>query len=451
MKLPGKASVLVLALGVAATLSAGPGADGAQRFKDDLRFLSSKMLSAKYRLRRAAGGDDTLSDLQRRLDELRSLISRFDDLGGRIDSAESRLRYLKSYEVEPKMREVERVRISLGQRVANIDSRIDSVDGEIRRHNARKPADPAPPEVAGPYNAEATELDARMATLMAERQRIVAEAQRDFERAVALVSQAQREMADAGARHMKLAQEFADTAGQYGASRDPLARQLEQIENEPPATTGPFGSPSVSPGEARLVARPAPIGAGVSPRALDQLRVVTTTSRTAAGTLDSHYVPGQVDTRAVSGYVFDTNQGLPPADLPGVDAPEGVPVGESPPAKPEAAVPLEIEPSPTAKPDAPPALKNSPPVLQAEQKQAQLFGQLEQLYTERKQLAQQGGAASPTEWTNVVNKISETQAQINYTEAMKRMSGGSGVTDLTIRRKSRPLDAAVPPPDTKSP
>jgi hypothetical protein len=451
MKMPGKIPMLALALGVAGMLSAGPGADGAQRFKDDLRFLNSKLIGAKHRLRRAADGEDTLAGLLRQADELRSLISQLEDLGGRIDSTVSRLRYLKNYEVEPKLREVERVQKWAESRAQDYADRLS----QIQRQGSTAAAKPHNGQTEAECSTcrEVAAISRRFEAVKAEAQNFMTEAQRDIERAVAAAGKAQQEMSEAGARHGRLAEEFAGVAREYGAARDPLAQQLEQIENEPPptTTTGPFGSPSVTPGQAQLVARPPPIGAGVSPRALDQLRVVTTTSKTAAGTRDDHYVPGQVDTRAVSGYVFDTNQGLPPADLPEVDAPEGVPVGESPQTQQEAAVPLEIEPSPTANPAAPPVLKSSPPVLQAEDKQARLFGQLDQLYTERKQLAQQGGAASSTEWTNVVNKISETQAQINYTEAMKRISGGSGVTDLTIRRKSRPLDAAVPSPDTKSP
>ena len=289
--------------------------------------------------------------------------------------------------------------------------------------------------------------------VQAEAKKFLAEAQREFERAVAAAGKAQAEMSEVGTKHGRAATEFGETAGRYAAIRDPLAGRLHEIENQPdislPITS--FGPGSVPGGEAGLVARPAPIGAGVTPRALDQLRIVTTTSKTAADTPDDHLGVGPVTTSMVSGYQFDTKEGLPPVDLPAVDVPEGVPVDAPAPPQEAAAVPLVMEPGPAQKPDAPAEIKASPRLQQAEQEQSRQFGSLEKLYAERKELARQGPAASPQDWTRVVNQISETQAQVNFTEAVKRMSGGSGVTDLTIRRKSRPLDAAVPPPDTTSP
>lgn len=445
---PALCAVLALVLTVPAW--GGRGADSVQRFKDDLRFLSGKMLPAKYRVRRQAGGEDTWAELQGQIEQLKQVLETLQDLGGRIDTAESRLRYLKIFEVEPKLREVERVRLWAEQQTQVFADRLAALQQEGNRAGA-KPHN-GESEATCSTCQEVAAIGARYNAVQTEAKKFLAEAQREFERAVAAAGKAQEEMSEVGEKHGRAATEFGDAAGQYAAIRDPLAGRLQEIENEPdtglPLT--PFGSGAVPAGEAGLVARPAPIGAGVTPRALDQLRIVTATSNTAADTRDDHLGVGPVTTSMVSGYQFDTTEGLPPVDLPAVDTPEGVPVDA--PAPEAAAVPLVMEPGPAQKPDAPAEIKASQRLQQAEQEQSRQFGSLERLYAERKELARQGPAASPQDWTRVVSQISETQAQINFTEATKRMSAGSAAVDMTLRTKPRRTsDIVVPPPDPKSP
>lgn len=436
---------------LAAPVYGGPGADSVQRFKDDVRFLSGKMLPAKYRVRRQAGGEDTWAGLQDQIERLKRVAANLQDLGERIDTAESRLHYLKAYEVEPKMREVERVRLLGEQRLESVFSRLAALGREIQDHNARPHVFSKEQAAAhAAYDSEAGVLMNRQGALHAERDRILAETQQAFEQAVMAVTRVQKEMAEVGARHGRLATEFGQVAGLYAAIRGPLAGRLQDIENQPEATavTSPFGGNSVPAGEAGLVARPAPIGAGVTPRALDQLRIVTATSTAAADMQDAGLAVGRVNTGATSGYQFDTEQGLPPVDLPAVEAPEGVPVDA--PAPEAAAVPLVLAPSPAQQPGAPAEIRASPRLQQAEQEQTRQFSALEKLYAERKELAQQGPAASAQDWTRVVNNISETQAQINFTEVTKRLAAGSAAMDLTIRPKSRRTsDIVVPAPDSK--
>lgn len=450
---PARCAVLALLVGVLPVPAfAGQGADSVQRFKDDARFLSGKMLPAKYRVRRQAGGEDTWAELQGQIEQLKRVVESLQDLGERIDAAESRLHYLKNYEVEPKMREVERVRLSDEQRAEAAANRMDAVIREIKIHNAQPHTFTKEQAAAhAAYDREAADLDRRYGVAKADFDRILADAQREFERAVLAVTKVQQEMAEAGTKHGRLATEFGEVAGQYAAIRDPLAGRLQDIENQSEANAPltPFGRSSVPAGEAGTLARPAPIGAGVTPRALDQLRIVTATSNTAANTRDDHLGVGPVTTGMVSGYQFDTKEGLPPVDLPAVDTPEGVPVDA--PAPMPAAVPLVMEPSPTQQPAAPAEIKASPRLQQADQEQTRQFSSLEKLYAERKELAQQGPSASAQDWTRVVDKISETQAQINFTEVTKRLSAGSKAMDLTIRPKPRSTtDIIVPPPETPS-
>ncbi|MBI2516156.1 MAG: hypothetical protein HYV95_04510 [Opitutae bacterium] len=447
-------ATLALLLGLLpAPMPGGQGADSVQRFKDDVRFLSGKMLPTKYRVRRQAGGEDIWAALQDQIERLKRVVENMQDLGEQIDATESRLHYLKNFEVEPKMREVERVRLLGEQRLESVVSRLRSLDREIKVHNAKPHVFTKEQAAAhAAYDNEAARLASRQETLRAERDRIMAETQQAFEQAVEAVAKVQQEMSETGAKHGRLATEFGEVAGLYAAIRDPLAGRLQDIENQPEATvvTTPFGGNSVPAGQAGTLARPAPIGAGVTPRALDQLRIVTATSNTAADTRDDRLGVGPVTTSMVSGYQFDTKQGLPPVDLPAVAAPEGVPVDM--PAPEPAAVPLVLAPSPTQQPGAPAEIKASPRLQQAEQEQTRQFDALEKLYAERKQLAQQGPAASAQDWTRVVNQISATQAQINFTEGTKRLSAGSKAVDLTIRPKSRSTtDIVVPPSGTPSP
>lgn len=421
------------------------GADSVQRFKDDVRFLNGKLLPAKYRVRRQTGGEDAWAELQGQMEQLKQVLETLQDLGGRIDASESRLRYLKVFEVEPKLREVERVQLWAEQQSQVFADRLAGLQREGNQAGA-KPHN-SETEATCSTCREVAAVAGRFGAVQAEARKFIGEAQREFERAVAAAGRAQQEMGEVGAKHGAAATEFGDVAGQYAAIRDPLAGRLQEIENQPdtnlPLT--PFGPGAVPAG---TLVRPAPIGAGVTPRALDQLRIVTATSNTAADSRDDHLGVGPVTTSMVSGYQFDTTEGLPPVDLPSVETPEGVAVDEFAQPPESAAVPLVLETSPTQRPDAPTETKASLRLQQAEHEQTQHFGLLEKLYAERKNLAQQGPAASSQDWTRVVNRISETQAQINFSEATKRISEGSAAVDMTLRTKPRRTsDVIVPPPD----
>jgi hypothetical protein len=186
-----------------------------------------------------------------------------------------------------------------------------------------------------------------------------------------------------------------------------------------------------------------PIGPGNNTHALDQLRVVTASSRDAAGVDDQGRVvnpPAEPVAKNESGYGFDTGQGTGMADLPGVGTPA---------SQPATAVPLVLPAPPE---NAPPAIKQSPTLQKFSQTQTDGFSKLDQLYQQRRELMQQGTQATPEAWTQVVKQISETQAAVNLAGVGLKLAEGSQLIDLTIVPKSqrKVSDLTLPPPPPPS-
>ncbi len=199
--------------------------------------------------------------------------------------------------------------------------------------------------------------------------------------------------------------------------------------------------------EAGLILRVTPpVGPGRNTRALDQLRVVTASSRDAAGR-DEHDQgigePAQVTASTEAGYQFDTGGGTGVAPLPGVDPPPAAP-----------AVPLVVPVSPVVRDDAPTPVKNSPKLQQLASRQVENVKKLDDLYAARRALLQRGADATPAEWTKVVADISTTHAAITRDVVAEKLAEGSGTIDLTIVPKSqrkRTADIVVPPPELPPP
>lgn len=409
-------------------------------YKDDIRLLDGKIIQHKYELKHSDEGQSQLDDLESGLTRLKDLLSQMEDVAGDIDTADSHLKYLQDVELDSKQREVERVRTMFNQQLDNINQRVEGVQQQIDAHNARPPNQEDSGAVAA-YNAEANDLNSRKGSLSGEFDRIRNEAEAAIDKAVAAYSAVQKDYEEENTKREKLASQLQDLTQQYSDTRGQMVEKITAIESAP-APSGrltPFPSGGVPPENAGLTPRvPQDSGPGTNPRAIDQLLLVTSASRQAAAG-NGEAAKGNAENR------FDTPEGPPPASLPDVPTPEGKPVEPAP-------IPLVVDPSPTEQPDAPPEVKQNPKLQAIAQQQSQQFQELQQLYDQRRELFQQGASASPEQLTKVIDDISSKQAEINYSEAMKKMSAGS--IDLTIRPKSQTKkisDIAVPPPATSPP
>lgn len=442
------AALLCLATALAAE------APKVEPFEKDAEFLATKIAQYRYRLKSSREGEQRLSTMESSLTRLRSLISGLKDLAGEIESKEGKLRYLRTMELEPKQREIERLRQTFDAEVRRFQEERRSLSNEITRHNNAPHTFQLPEQAAGlqAYNAEKADLDARSAALGRRAEERGREMQQQFEEAVQAFGKIQQEFAETETKRDQALQKFQTQAGEYTGARETVVNELMTLDREPepvpmvnvPLT--PFGQ-GVRPEEAGTipVARPL-IGPGNNPRAIDQLRVVTKSSRDAAGR-DEHdkevTVPAEETARVDTSYTFDTGGGTGMADLPGV---------ETPAAKQQEAVPLVVPPPPAEQPAAPAPLKDSPVVREFARQQSEGFSKLDQLYQQRRELHEQGAAASPEAWTKVVNDISKTQAEVNIAGVGMKLAEGSALLDLTIVPKAQKKlsDLTVPPPPPPS-
>ncbi|HZP60164.1 MAG TPA: hypothetical protein VFB27_07540, partial [Opitutaceae bacterium] len=424
-------------------------------FQQDARMLSSKIAEFQYRLKSSKDGEQRLSDLESQLNQLKACLDRLTELAGDLSTEESHLHYLKNMELDPKEREVERVRQNAEQRLQDITQQLEAWNAEADRHNAQKP-NPEDEGAVSAYNAEANEGNARHEHMVADYDRIREEVQQEIEQAVQALAKVQQEYTDAETKRDQTVSQLQDQAQQYTTARGPLVDQLVALESEPVPTSVPLTpfSRGVAPQEADTVpVERLPVGPGNDKHAIDQLQVVTSSSRAAAGRDENDKpaaagTPADVTAKVRSGYEFDSGGGLAPAALPNVDVPAGEPVSQ--------AIPLVVAPAPNERADAPPEVKESPKLQAVAQQQADNFKDLDQLYTKRRELAQQGANASPQEWTKVVNDISTKQAAITTAAVQQKLAEGSKTIDLTIipkaqRKKISDLNVPPPPPPSSPP
>lgn len=440
---------VLLILGAIAT--AGAPADDLKRYNDDLRLLSAKVAQYRHRLKASGDGAARLAALETELARLKAAVEEMTRLVSDLESKDSRLRYLKVMEVEPKGRELERVRQGQDQRYEQLAQQRAAVEREwawwaTQQHTFKTPEEEAGLAAAWTQYNRIKAMDDRYKADLARAER---EMREEFDRALAVYTQAQRELSEAETSRERVARQLEQHTGQYGESRAPLVEQLVDLDNTPPPASVPLTpfSNGVLPSEAGLVpvVRP-PVGPGANTRALDQLRVVTASSRGAAGRDAGDQdvtVPVNVTASTVGSYQFDTGGGLDPAALPEVDAPPAA-----------AAVPLVVPSSPTVREDAPATVRNSPKLQELATRQADNVRKLDELYAARRTLVQQGAAASPAELTKMVQDISTTHAAIAMDVVTEKLAEGSKTIDLTIvpkTQRKRISDIVVPPPETNPP
>ena len=441
---PTRRAAVVLALLVFAT-AARSDTPPVEPYEKDVNFLASKVAQYRYRLKSTAEGSQRLSTMETGVAELKSVVSELKEQSDEIVSKDSHLKFLKDMELEPKERAVEQLRQSYDAFVAGANVDFDALRQAISVHNSGKKLYQLPEEqgALNAYNAEKAALDDRSAALKAQYEDKNHELRAQLEAAIQLYTKAQEEFSETETKREQAAQSFRSQAEQYTNSRGAVVSALEALDNEPAATvTAPLtpfrnGVPIEQAGTVEIKWQP--IGPGNNTHALDHLRVVTASSRDAAG-VDDQGRPVSAPVAEVakheSGYVFDNGVGTGTAALPEVG---------TPPSKPAEEVPLVV---PAAPENAPPAVKNSPTLQKYAQAQTDGFSKLDQLYQQRRDLMQQGTQATPEAWTKVVKEISETQATVNMAGVGLKLAEGSQLIDLTIVPKSQHKisDLTVPPP-----
>ena len=426
--------LLTLMLAATAARSEAP---AVEPYEKDVNFLASKVAQYRYRLKSSSDGSTRLSTLETGVAEMKSIVPQLKEHAEEIEAKDSKVQYLKTMELGPKERELDRVRRDVQLWTEEIGRDEDALNQAIAVHNGGKKLYTLPDEQAGldAYNAEKAMLEGRQSALNARRDKRKAELKEQFTAAFVAYTKAQQELSETETKRAQAAQEFQTQAGQYATARGPVVAELEALDNEPTPTVSvpltPF-SQGVPPGEAGTIPIvPAPVGPGNNTHAIDQLQVITSSDRFAAGR-DEHDQPVNSPPPAVakhaSSYGFDDGKGIGKADLPEVGTPEGKPVD---------AVPLTVPPAPAAQENAPPAVKASPTLEKFAQKRTEGFTKLDQLYQQRRELMQQGPQASPEAWTQVVKDISSTQAAVNMAGVGLKLAEGSQLMDLSIVPKSQ--------------
>lgn len=429
--------LLAGALGWAVAL-VGPAraeAPGAEPYEQDVGLLSSKIAQHRYRLKRTQDGEARLAELESALTELRRKISELKDASSEIASIDSHLRYLRTMELEPKQREIERLKLQADSDLGSFASRGRSLQARITQHNARNREFGEGEEAAlAAYNAEAEQLNGEKKALRAEADERERHWQQQVEAAVAAFAKVQQEFVETENKRRKAADRFREHHEAYNSARGPLVQSLVALEGEPEPQANaavpltPFQPGAVDPGGEIVAA--APVGPGSS-RAIEQLRIVAASS--TAGEKTDVDVTSKTDL----GYQFDTPGGIGKADLPGVETPEGESVEPAAEPPPDRSVPLAVsEPAPRA--------QAAPAVQASTERQTANFNQLEQLYQQRRELMQQGPRASPQEWGQVVQQISLTQAKVNFEAVTQKLTEGSVAVDLTVRRRHKPVEVPSP-------
>lgn len=424
----------ILGAVVAFVVPARAEAPSAEPYEQDVGLLTSKITQHRFRLKRTKDGEARLSELESAVTELRWKISELKDAAGEIGSIDSHLRYLRAMELEPKQREIERLKLQAEGELEAFAPRGRSLQARIQQHNAQRREFGEGEEAAlAAYNAEAEQLNREKESLRAEANERQQYWQQQVEAAVAAFGKVQQEFVETEEKRRRAADRFREHHDAYNSARAPLVQSLVALENEPEPETNasvpltPFKQAPVDPGSEIVAA--APVGPGSS-RAIEQLRIV------AASSTAGQQTKVDVTSKTDLGYQFDTPGGVGIADLPGVPTPEGESVEPATEPPPDRSVPLAV-PEPTVR------AQGTPIVQASAQRQETNFNQLEQLYQQRRELMQQGPRASPKEWGQVVQQISLTQAKINFEAATQQLTEGSQSVNLTVRRRK---PAEVPSP-----
>lgn len=426
---------------------AGEATDNGKHYQDDLRLLSTKVGQYRYRLKSSRDGAQQLAELDQALAKLKAEVDEIAELAGELDDKDSRLHYLKEMELGPKERDVDRVRQAQEQRYEQLNRQRQGVEREWAWWATQKHTFKTPDESAGLAAAwvQYNRIKALEDAYKADRARAQEEMKDEFARAVAAYTKAQQELSETETRREQMAEKLGQRTGNYAAGRAPIVEQLVSLDNAPAPVNVPLTpfSNGVPPEKSGKIDRvKTPIGPGANTHALDQLRVVTASSRVAAGhddqDKDNGLLPPNVTASTVSSYEFDNGGGTGVAPLPEV-------------AAPAAAVPLVLPPSPAEREDAPAPVKASPELQKLANHRVESVKKLDDLYAARRVLLQQGAAASPADWTKVVQDISATHAAIAMDVVTEKLAEGSQKIDaqVTLRpQRKRISDIVVPPPDT---
>lgn len=420
-------------------------ADNAKRYQDDQRLLSMRVAQYRFALKATPEGTQRLNVMEVELARLKANVDELVSTAGEVDAQDRHVHYLKDMEVDPKQRELDRLQQINVQRFQQLSMEKAALDSRRAAYDASRHTFTVPPEGAAYAAAWAAynSLKDQEKQYAADLAKANEEASGALDKAVDETTEAQKELSAAETKREQSAQELKELAEEYGNIRDPLVQQLVALDDAPVrAPLTPFRN-GVPPSEAGLVQREQPpVGPGSNTHALDQLRVVTASSRAAVGQdasgQASGALPVSVTAKTESGYEFDSAGGMNPAPLPDEDAPEAKPAA--------AAVPLVVP-----APDDGPAAKASPRLAQADQRQADSLKKLDQLYAERQQLVQQGPAASPEDWTRVVKEISSAHAEIATDVVIEKLSKGSRFIDNTVEpapAHEKISDIKVPAPDS---
>lgn len=415
-------------------------------WQQDIRFMGGKFEQLRTHSDRSAEGAKSLARIEAELARLRQCLGQMADLVSEIEALDSRLHTLKVLELDPKHGEVERLGQSFEQRLLQIAEQMMQSKRVIDRHNADRPIrapDGSNAEACRRYDATALELNTRHAKLSAEFKRIQGEKQEEVGRAIQAYAKAQRDFAAVKTPRAELVQRVGDLAQAYAGIRKPLVEDFVGIEVKLPLT--PF-SQGV-PGGGLPMPIPTPVGPGTNFRAIDQLRIVTSSSRSAAGRDDVDQdgpLPAQLEAMLRSGYEFDDSGGMAPARLPDVSLPQGRPVGK------QGVVPLVLPTAPSERKNAPPEIQNSPKLKAIEQRQRERFKRLKEDYERRNTLMKEGTKAKPEDVAHNQKSIASNQGGAAWDQfAKEAIDRGSKDADLEFSPKpQRKVIVPSPPKDS---
>ena len=420
--------------------------DSAKHYQDDLRLLSTRVARYRFSLRGSSEGVQRLATIELELARLKGNVDELVSVAGEVDAQDRHLHYLKEMEVDPKQRALERLRNINAQRYEQLHNELAALNAQAAAYHASKHIYPLPAESAGyaaawvAYN----DLVAREKHYDAEMAEANKEANGLLNQAVVAITKAQQELSAAETKREQSAQQLKDLADQYVSNRGPLVEELVSLDNAPTSTRVPLAAfpQGVAPAEAGLVPRgQPPVGPGSDTRALVQLRIITASSRAAAGQGAAGQPVGapleNVTAKTASDYEFDSAGGMDPASMPDVATPEAQPAAT---VIPLVMPPLEDEPA---------GGKESPKLSQADQRQVDNLKKLDALYAERQTLTQQGPKANPEDWTRVVKEISTAHAEIAMDAVVKKLAKGSRFIDTTV--EPAPATEASKPNPTSQP
>lgn len=402
----------------------------------DIHFLTSKI--EQFRLNRSAKSAQQISKMESELARLREFFSQMTTLSSEINYMDSHLRSFKVVELDPKHAEVERVRTYYIQLLTEINRQIDAASHALDLHAANKPN---LTDVAGvaKWNAEAMHLNSILDKLDADFERTKREGEQKEMDALQAYAKAQKEFAAKQFERHKFAEQMGELVQEYKDLREPLGERFAAIESMLPLTPFPNGVP---PSEANLTMRILPpVGPGSNTHAIDQLRILTSSSRSAAGRdSDDQTVtmPGNTTAKIKSGYVFDSGGGENPANLPNVNVPQSQLMMKT------KAEPIILPTAPSERKNAPPTIKTNPKLLEIEQRQRDRFKKLKEDYEHRNALIKEGPNADPKEMNIVDRSIARNQGGAIWDQFLKEAPSGSNLFDPNFDTK-KPVKAPPPP------